>query len=205
MQLTFYGADKEVTGSCHCLTVNGTRILIDCGLQQGADETDNAVLPFLASSIDYVLVTHAHIDHSGRLPLLVKRGFHGEILATRKTCYLLSIMLRDSAHIQEMDAETEARKGRRAGRQPKGPLYTLEDAEDTLKLLSHCEYGEFIELCKGVRVRFTDAGHWGVPLLKFGLRRTGKQRRLSFPATSATKINRSSGIRSTSMRAVTMP
>ena len=159
MQLTFYGADKEVTGSCHCLTVNGTRILIDCGLQQGADETDNAVLPFLASSIDYVLVTHAHIDHSGRLPLLVKRGFHGEILATRKTCYLLSIMLRDSAHIQEMDAETEARKGRRAGRQPKGPLYTLEDAEDTLKLLSHCEYGEFTELCKGVRVRFTDAGH----------------------------------------------
>lgn len=159
MQLIFYGADKEVTGSCHCLMVNGRRILIDCGLQQGADETDNAVLPFPASSIDYVLVTHAHIDHSGRLPLLVKQGFRGEILGTRKTCYLLRIMLRDSAHIQEMDAETEARKGRRAGRQPKEPLYTLEDAEDTLKLLASCEYGEFIELCSGVRLRFTDAGH----------------------------------------------
>ena len=135
MLLTFFGADKEVTGSCHCLTVNGRRILIDCGLQQGADVTNQAELPFPASSISYVLVTHAHIDHSGRLPLLVKQGFQGKIIATRKTCYLLSIMLRDSAHIQEMDAETEGRKRKRAGRQPAEPLYTLEDAEDTLKLL----------------------------------------------------------------------
>ena len=159
MLLTFFGADKEVTGSCHCLTVNGRRILIDCGLQQGADVTNQAELPFPASSISYVLVTHAHIDHSGRLPLLVKQGFQGKIIATRKTCYLLSIMLRDSAHIQEMDAETEGRKRKRAGRQPAEPLYTLEDAEDTLKLLESCEYNEFIELCSGVRVRFTYAGH----------------------------------------------
>ena len=159
MKLTFYGADKEVTGSCHCLTVNGKHILIDCGLQQGADETDNSALPFCANLVDYVIVTHAHIDHTGRLPLLVKQGFQGKILATRKTAYLLDIMLRDSAHIQEMDAEQALRKGRRSGHLPKAPLYTVEDAEAAVKLLESCEYEEDVPLCEGVRVRFTDAGH----------------------------------------------
>ena len=142
MELTFYGADKEVTGSCHCLTVNGKHILIDCGLQQGADETDNSKLPFYANLVDYVLVTHAHIDHTGRLPLLVKQGFQGEILATQKTAYLMDIMLRDSAHIQEMDAQQAMRKGRRAGKKPKAPLYTVDDALAAIKLIQGCEYGE---------------------------------------------------------------
>ena len=104
MKLTFFGAAKAVTGSCHCVEVRGKKILIDCGLQQGRDEIDNASLPFHPGQIDYVLVTHAHIDHSGRIPLLIKQGFQGRILTTRLTADLLDIMLQDSAHIQESDA-----------------------------------------------------------------------------------------------------
>ena len=159
MNLTFYGADKEVTGSCHCLTVNGRHILIDCGMQQGEDETNNWEFPFHANLVDYVLITHAHIDHSGRLPLLVKQGFQGKIIATSKTTYLMQIMLRDSAHIQEMDAAQATRKGRRAGRQPKQPMYTLDDADAAIQLMESCEYGEIVDVCPGVRARFVDAGH----------------------------------------------
>ena len=96
MKLSFFGADKTVTGSCHCLEVGDKRILIDCGLQQGAGDKDNSTLPFAPGSIDYVLVTHAHIDHSGRLPLLVKQGYSGPIITTRLTAQLLSIMLRNT-------------------------------------------------------------------------------------------------------------
>ena len=159
MKLTFYGAAKAVTGSCHCLEVNGTRILIDCGLQQGRDERDNRVLDFAPGSIDYVIVTHAHIDHTGRIPLLVKQGFHGQIVTTRLTGQLMSIMLRDSAHIQESDAQWQNQKGRRAGRPPVEPLYTLADAEHAMELVTTCEYGQMVDLCPGVRLRFTDAGH----------------------------------------------
>ena len=159
MKLTFFGAAKAVTGSCHCLEVNGTRILIDCGLQQGRDERDNRVLDFAPGYIDYVIVTHAHIDHTGRIPLLVKQGFHGRIVATRLTGQLMSIMLRDSAHIQESDAQWQNQKGRRAGRAPVEPLYTIADAEHAMELVETCEYGELVDLCEGVRLRFTDAGH----------------------------------------------
>lgn len=159
MYLTFFGADKEVTGSCHCVDVGNIRFLVDCGLQQGQDEKDNRILPFLPISVDFVICTHAHIDHSGRLPLLVKHGFHGKIYATGKTCELLSIMLRDSAHIQEMDATNINRKERRAGHEPVEPLYTLEDVEKTLSLLVPYEYGEFFEPAPGTRFRFSDAGH----------------------------------------------
>lgn len=100
MKLFFYGADQCVTGSCHCLEVNGKRILVDCGLQQGRDELDNGELPFAPNTIDYVLVTHAHIDHTGRLPLLVRQGFNGQIWTTRITARLMEIMLTDSAYIQ---------------------------------------------------------------------------------------------------------
>ncbi|MCY1712937.1 MBL fold metallo-hydrolase RNA specificity domain-containing protein [Caproiciproducens galactitolivorans] len=181
MQLIFYGADREVTGSCHCLMVNGKKILIDCGLQQGADEDDNHRLPFYASQIDYVLVTHAHIDHSGRLPLLIKNGYQGKIYASGMTCSLLSIMLRDSAHIQEMDAVNENRKGKRAGREPEEPIYTIEDAQDTLTRLVPYPYGEMVELCEGVRFRFTDAGHLlGSASIEMWLTENGQTEKIVF-------------------------
>ena len=159
MKLTFFGAAHAVTGSCHCLEVNGRKILIDCGLQQGRDEYDNNALDFAPNYIDCVIVTHAHIDHSGRVPLLVKEGFQGPIYTTGLTARLLSIMLRDSAHIQESDAEWQNRKGKRAGKELVEPLYTLADAEQALQQLVTFEYGQIIDLCDGVKIRFTDAGH----------------------------------------------
>ena len=159
MKLSFYGADQCVTGSCHCLEVNGKKILIDCGLQQGRDEINNRELPFAPNTIDYVLITHAHIDHSGRVPMLVKQGFSGEIWTTRLTKDLLEIMLADSAHIQESDAEYENRKNMRAGRPLVEPIYTMEDAMRTLGYVHPCEYGQTVELCEGVKAVFTDAGH----------------------------------------------
>ena len=159
MKLHFYGADRCVTGSCHCLEINGKKILVDCGLQQGRDELDNRYLAFAPGNIDILLVTHAHIDHTGRIPLLVKNGFHGRILTTRLTADLMKIMLLDSAHIQESDAEYENRKGERAGREHVEPLYTEQDALDVFKYVTTCEYEETVELCEGVSAVFTDAGH----------------------------------------------
>ena len=159
MKLTFFGAAHAVTGSCHCLEVGGKKILIDCGLQQGRDEHDDNALDFAPSYIDYVIVTHAHIDHSGRIPLLVKEGFQGEIYATRLTAQLLSIMLRDSAFIQESDAQWQNQKGRRAGRPEVEPLYTVADAEAAMQQVVSAEYGQMVDLCEGVQIRFRDAGH----------------------------------------------
>ena len=110
MRITFIGADHEVTGSCHFLQACGKNILIDYGMEQGRDTFENVPLPIHPSEIDYVLLTHAHIDHSGNLPLLATQGFTGEILATRATCDLCEIMLLDSAHIQEFEAEWRNRK-----------------------------------------------------------------------------------------------
>ena len=159
MKLSFFGAAHAVTGSCHCLEVGGKKILIDCGLQQGRDEHDDNALDFSPSYIDYVIVTHAHIDHSGRIPLLVKEGFQGQIFTTRLTGELLSIMLRDSAFIQESDAQWQNQKGKRAGRPEVEPLYTVADAEAALEQIFTVEYGQTLDLCEGVKIRFRDAGH----------------------------------------------
>ena len=181
MKLTFFGAAKAVTGSCHCLEVNGKRILIDCGLQQGRDERDNAVLDFAPNYIDYVIVTHAHIDHSGRIPLLVKQGFQGPIFTTRLTGQLLSVMLRDSAHIQESDAQWKNQKGKRAGREPVEPLYTLADAEIALQKLELFEYGQLVELGDGIRFRFVDAGHLlGSSCVEVWLKEGEEERKILF-------------------------
>jgi metallo-beta-lactamase family protein len=159
MNLTFYGAAREVTGSCYLLESNGKKFLIDCGLQQGQDEKEDQSLPFDVKDIDFVILTHAHIDHSGRLPLLVKDGFKGKIYATGATCDLISVMLKDSAQIQEMDAKWKNRKARRAGRKEVPPLYTTGDVDNTLKLLVPCDYGKISDVSSGIRFNMIDAGH----------------------------------------------
>ena len=181
MKLHFYGADQCVTGSCHCLEVGGKKILIDCGLQQGRDEIDNAVLPFAPNTIDYVLVTHAHIDHSGRVPMLIKNGFQGRILTTRLTAELLNIMLQDSAHIQESDALYKNRKNERAGRPMEEPIYTVADALRVPEFLDTCEYDQPVEVCPGVRATFIDAGHLlGSASIRLELEENGEQRSIVF-------------------------
>jgi metallo-beta-lactamase family protein len=159
MKLTFFGAARAVTGSCHCVECNGRKYLIDCGLQQGKDEVDNRILDFTPGMVDAVIVTHAHIDHSGRLPLLVKQGFQGPIYCTRLTAKLLGIMLLDSAHIQEGDAQWQNQKGQRAGKEPVEPLYTIQDAQAVLGLLVPAEYGERVKISGDVELEFVDAGH----------------------------------------------
>ena len=181
MKLSFFGADQCVTGSCHCLEVNGKHILIDCGLQQGRDEVDNATLPFHPGSIDAVLVTHAHIDHSGRIPMLIKNGFQGKIITTRLTANLLNIMLADSAHIQESDAEYQNRKNQRAGRPNVAPLYTVADAMRVPEFLQTCEYHQTVDVCEGVKATFIDAGHLlGSASILMELTEGGEKRNIVF-------------------------
>ena len=159
MKLTFFGAAHEVTGSCTLLEAAGRRILIDCGMEQGADIYENCELPMAAGELDAVLLTHAHIDHSGKLPALVAQGFRGPIYATEAARRLCGIMLRDSAHIQEFEAEWRNRKAQRAGEPPYVPLYTMKDAEAALKQFCGCDYNAPVEIFPGVRVSFSDAGH----------------------------------------------
>ncbi len=159
MKLTFIGAAHEVTGSCHLLEANGKYILVDCGMEQGPDLYENQELPLSPGEIDYILLTHAHIDHSGLIPLMCKRGFRGEIITTFATADLCNIMLRDSAHIQEFEAEWRNRKAKRSGAPLYEPLYTMQDAVDAIGMLRPCDYNQRIELCEGIGVRFTDIGH----------------------------------------------
>ena len=181
MKLTFYGAARAVTGSCHCVSCNGRKLLIDCGLQQGKDEWDNADLPFVPSLIDDVIVTHAHIDHTGRIPLLVKQGFRGHIYCTRLTGQLMSIMLRDSAHIQQSDAKWQNQKHKRSGQPMVEPLYTLEDVEKAMELVVPMEYGQRFPLDSQISARFTDAGHLlGSASVELWLTEQGQTRKLVF-------------------------
>lgn len=159
MKLSFYGAAHEVTGSCYCLEVNAKKYLIDCGMQQGPDEYASQEMPFVPSEINAVFLTHAHIDHSGRIPLLAKLGFRGDIYATEATAELCSIMLRDSAHIQELEAEWQNRKKRRAGADQAEPMYSMKDAETALSLFRACVYNQTINVGDGVDITFIDVGH----------------------------------------------
>lgn len=160
MEAIFYGAARAVTGSCALLKTDQIKILIDCGLPQGGDEKAHGLdLPFKAREIDFVLLTHAHIDHSGRIPLLVKNGFTGRIISTKATVDLCAIMLADSGHIQEMEVEWINRKNRRAGKPEQQPLYTVADARNSLNYFEGYDYGEKIRLAADLEVRFIDAGH----------------------------------------------
>lgn len=159
MKLTFAGAAHEVTGSCYLLQTGGHNILIDCGMEQGPDLFENQALPVNPWEIEAVLITHAHIDHSGKLPLLYKEGFNGKIYATEATCDLCGIMLKDSAHIQEFEASWRNRKAKRAGKQEYIPIYTVEDAEGALSRFIPCDYHREQTILPGITAEFIDAGH----------------------------------------------
>ncbi len=179
MKITFIGAARHVTGSCTLVHCAGHSLLIDCGMPQGNDEKEMAGLMFKASVVDAVLLTHAHIDHSGWLPLLVKEGFRGNIWATKATGDLCDIMLHDSAHIQEMEAEWKNRKARRGGGREVVPLYTADDADETMLRFKNASYGETIRLNKHVSFRFNDAGHMlGSSCIEIWLEEGSERRKL---------------------------
>lgn len=159
MKLTFIGATHEVTGSCFYLEACGKHLLIDCGMEQGKDVYANQEIPIPCNLIDYVLLTHAHMDHAGKLPLLYKQGFQGAIHTTDATASLCEIMLQDSAHIQMFEAEWRNRKRKRTGEKPYIPLYDMDDALATIPLFVSHNYGDMITLADGIKIRFNDVGH----------------------------------------------
>lgn len=159
MKITFLGAAHEVTGSCTLLEVNGKNILIDCGLEQGADTYENCSFPISPSQLDCVLLTHAHIDHSGKLPYLTAGGYTGKVYTTAATCKLCEIMLLDSAHIQETEAAWRNKRARRSGGTEYVPLYTVADAQKCLKSFYPCEYEKEYQIFDFLKIRLIDAGH----------------------------------------------
>ena len=159
MKLTFLGAAHEVTGSCTLVEAAGHRFLVDCGMEQGRDTYENEDLPCAPGEIEAVLLTHAHIDHSGRLPYLYKNGYRGPIYATDATTDLCDIMLEDSAHIQEQEAEWKNRKAQRSGREPVEPDYTVQDALAVMEQFRPQPYGKPVAVLPGVQATFTDVGH----------------------------------------------
>jgi metallo-beta-lactamase family protein len=183
MQIEFHGAARTVTGSRHLLQVNGSRVLLDCGLFQGRrSESDrrNREFGFDPAAVDAVVLSHAHIDHSGALPSLARAGFRGCVHGTLATADLLTVMLRDSAHIQEKDVEF-LNKRRRKGEPPKEPIYTLDDAEDAIGLLEGHRYHRPVPVAPGVTATFYDAGHiLGSAVVQLDLQEGGVRRRLVF-------------------------
>lgn len=181
MKINFIGACHEVTGSCHYVEAAGKRFLVDCGMQQGPDIYENQDLPVPAADIDYCFITHAHIDHSGLLPLLYARGFRGQIFATEATCDLCDIMLRDSAHIQESEAEWKNRKARRAGGSEVVPVYTMQDVYGVLPLFVPVRYHEQIHVSDDITATFYDAGHLlGSASISIDLQENGVSRTIVF-------------------------
>lgn len=182
MKLQFIGAAHEVTGSCHYLEACGRHILVDYGMEQGTNLFENAPLPVEAPLIDYVFLTHAHVDHSGYLPLLYARGFRGKIFMTEASADLCSIMLRDCAHIQMQEAEWRSRKAKRSSQvKEKEPLYTMEDADGAIKNIIPCPYNQIMDISEGIQIRFTDIGHLlGSSSIEVWMTENGESRKVVF-------------------------
>ncbi|MCH5251724.1 MAG: MBL fold metallo-hydrolase [Lachnospiraceae bacterium] len=181
MKLVFVGADHEVTGSCHYMEAGNKKFCVDIGMEQGKNLFENQEIPVNPSEIDFILLTHAHIDHTGLLPMLYARGFRGQVYATKATVDLSRIMLRDSAHIQQFEAEWRNRKAQRTGGETYEPLYTMEDAMGAIRLLVSCDYGSLIHICDEVTVRFTDVGHLlGSASIEVFAKENGEERTIVF-------------------------
>ncbi len=187
MKISFHGADQGVTGSCHLLTCAGQRVLIDCGLYQGSrelDEENREPFGFDPATVNFLLLTHAHLDHCGRIPLLVKEGFRGEIITTAASRELARLVMLDAAHIHEEDAEHRARQAARHGRRTEDitPLYTTLDALNSLDAFGRtASYGKPLELAPGIRATFCDAGHiLGSASILLELEEKGRRRRVLF-------------------------
>ena len=184
MKITFLGAAKTVTGSNFLVEAAGKKFLVDCGMYQGqaAEELENAdPFAFDVDTIDFVLLTHAHIDHSGRIPKLFNEGFRKPIIATKATCDLCEIMLPDSGHIQEMEIEWRNRKRIRDGKDPLPPLYTAEDALKCLQAFERVNYDEIVPIDENIKVRFNDAGHMlGSAIIEIWVKENGKEEKIVF-------------------------
>lgn len=181
MKITFIGATHEVTGSCYYLEAAGKKFLVDCGMEQGPDYYQNQEIPVNPGDLDFVLLTHAHMDHSGNLPAIYAKGFLGPIYATQATCHLCDIMLRDSAHIQMFEAEWRNRKGRRQGKPEFVPAYTMEDAMGVIQNFVPCPYEKTITPVPGISVRFVDAGHLlGSASIELTIQEDGEEEKIVF-------------------------
>ena len=184
MKVTFLGAAKTVTGSCYLVETKDCKFLVDCGMYQGhakEDEMNEEAFPFNPSDVDYILLTHAHIDHSGRIPKIYKDGFKGEIITTKATAELCGIMLPDCGHIQEMETEWINRKRLRAGKTPVEPLYTTEEARECLSLFRSIRYDEIIEITDNLKVKFNDAGHiLGSAIIEIWVKENGTETKVVF-------------------------
>ena len=184
MNITFLGATKTVTGSNFLLEGAGKKIIVDCGLYQGRakEEMENYEdFEFNVNEIDYMLLTHAHIDHSGRIPKLYIDGYRNPIIATKATCDLCGIMLPDSGHIQEMENTWKNKKRARLGKPERPPLYTAQDAIDCLELFRPVSYDEIIELDENISVRFNDAGHMlGSSIIEVWVKENGETKKIVF-------------------------
>lgn len=187
MKLSFHGADRDVTGSCHLVECGGKTILIDCGLYQGSHELAEENVGdfgFDPARVDYVLLTHAHLDHCGRLPLLAKRGFRGEIITTAATRELTRLVLLDAAHLQEEEGRPNFHRSMShdANHEPAGPLYTMLDALNSLDAFGHSAiYAQPIDVTSGIRATFIDAGHIiGSASIFLELTEAGRSLRLLF-------------------------
>lgn len=184
MRLSFHGAVGGVTGSCYLLECGGRRVMLECGLVQGggdARQANRAPFPVPPESLDAVVLSHAHIDHSGRLPMLVGAGYEGPIYTHRATVDLCDIMLRDAAYLQEKDCETENRKRARRGQGPVEPLYTIRDAERAQRQFRPLDYDQRTEIVPGVELRLQDAGHiLGSAIVELWLSEAGKTRKVVF-------------------------
>ena len=181
MKITFLGAAHEVTGSCTYLEVGDKRGIVDCGMEQGQNLFENEPIPVAPGELDFVLLTHAHIDHSGLLPLLWKQGFRGSVYTSAATVQLCDIMLRDSANIQMQEAEWKSRKAVRAGGEPVEPLYDLEDVEGIMSRMIPCAYDAVTQVNDCVSIRLTDVGHLlGSAAIEVWLTEGGETRKLCF-------------------------